>query len=111
MSSHATTGHGGASHGSLKSYLIGFVLSIILTVIPFVMVMNDSATKTTLIVVLALCAVVQIMVHLVYFLHLDRSSEQRWNVVALAFAVLIIAILVVGSLWVMLHLNYNLMSH
>ncbi|WP_413734888.1 cytochrome o ubiquinol oxidase subunit IV [Sodalis sp. RH21] len=109
--SHATTGQGGASHGSLKSYLTGFVLSIILTVIPFVMVMNGSASKTTLIVVLALCAIVQIMVHLIYFLHLDSTSEQRWNVVALAFAALIIAILVVGSLWVMWHLNYNLMSH
>jgi cytochrome o ubiquinol oxidase operon protein cyoD len=109
--SQTTTGHEGASHGSVKSYLIGFILSIILTVIPFAMVMNGSATKTTLIAVLTLCAVVQIVVHLIYFLHLDSSSEQRWNVVALAFAALIIVILVVGSLWVMLHLNYNLMIH
>ncbi len=109
--SQTTTGQGGASHGSLKSYLTGFVLSIILTVIPFAMVMNGSATKTTLIAVLVICAVVQIAVHLIYFLHLDSSSEQRWNVVAFVFAVLIIAILVVGSLWIMWYLNYNLMGH
>lgn len=109
--SHATTGQGGASHGSLKSYLIGFILSIILTVIPFAMVMNGSATKSTLIAVLVICAVVQILVHLVYFLHLNTSSEQQWNVVAFVFAVLIIAILVVGSLWIMWYLNYNLMGH
>ncbi|MEA9390794.1 cytochrome o ubiquinol oxidase subunit IV [Acerihabitans sp. TG2] len=109
--SQTTTGHGGASHGSLKSYLTGFVLSVILTLIPFIMVMNGSATKSTLIVVLVGCAVVQILVHLVYFLHLDSSSEQRWNVVALAFAALIITILVAGSLWIMWYLHYNLMIH
>ncbi|XBS70829.1 cytochrome o ubiquinol oxidase subunit IV [Acerihabitans sp. KWT182] len=111
MSHSSATGHGGASHGSLKSYLTGFVLSIILTVIPFAMVMNGSAAKSTLVAVLVICAVVQILVHLIYFLHLDSSSEQRWNVVAFVFAVLIIAILVVGSLWIMWYLNYNLMGH
>ncbi|TCV94396.1 cytochrome o ubiquinol oxidase subunit IV [Biostraticola tofi] len=109
--SHDTTGHAGASHGSLKSYLIGFVLSVILTLIPFLMVMNGSASKGVLLAVLVICAVVQIVVHLIYFLHLDSSSEQQWNLVALIFAVLIIAILVVGSLWIMWYLNYNLMGH
>ncbi|TKI06288.1 cytochrome o ubiquinol oxidase subunit IV [Martelella alba] len=111
MSSHSTTGHGGASHGSLKTYLTGFILSIILTVIPFGMVMSGSAAKETLIAVLVICAVVQIIVHLICFLHLDTSSEQRWNLVAFVFAVLIIFILVAGSLWIMWYLNHNLMSH
>ncbi|KHN90866.1 cytochrome o ubiquinol oxidase subunit IV [Pectobacterium actinidiae] len=52
---------------------------------------------------------VQILVHLVYFLHLNTSSEERWNVVALVFAVLIIAIVVVGSIWIMMSAHHNMM--
>lgn len=108
--SHASTGDTGASHGSYKSYLIGFIFSIILTVIPFAMVMQGSASESTLIAVLIVCAVVQILIHLVYFLHLSMSSGQQWNLIAFVFTMLIIAILVVGSLWIMWYLNYNLMG-
>lgn len=74
--SHSTTTHGGASHGSLKSYIIGFVLSVILTVIPFVMVMSGTASYTTTLLTVVGLAVVQIVVHLVYFLHMNTSSEE-----------------------------------
>ncbi|MGP4123327.1 MAG: cytochrome o ubiquinol oxidase subunit IV [Sodalis sp. (in: enterobacteria)] len=109
--SHASAGHTSTSHGSHKSYLIGFILSIILTVIPFGIVMQGSATETTLIAVLVICAVVQIILHLVYFLHLNTSSEQQWSLIAFIFTMMIIAILVVGSLWIIWHLNYNLMGY
>ena len=56
-------------------------------------------------------AVVQILVHMVYFLHLDRSSEQRWNVIVLAFTALILLIVVAGSLWIMHNMNVNMMAH
>ena len=56
-------------------------------------------------------AVIQIFVHLVYFLHMNTSSEERWNLIALAFTALIIAIVVVGSLWIMYNLNINMMVH
>ncbi|KYP95600.1 cytochrome C oxidase [Sodalis-like endosymbiont of Proechinophthirus fluctus] len=107
----ASAGHTDASHVSHKSYLIGFILSIILTVIPFTMVMQGSARESTLIAVLVICSVVQIIVHMVYFLHLNTSSEQQWSLIAFVFAMMIIAILVVGSLWIMWHLNHNLMCH
>ncbi len=107
--SHSTTTHGGASHGSLKSYIIGFVLSVILTVIPFVMVMSGTASYTTTLLTVVGLAVVQIVVHLVYFLHMNTSSEERWNLVALMFTAMIIAIVVVGSLWIMYNLNINMM--
>lgn len=107
--SHSPTDHAGASHGSAKSYLIGFILSVILTVIPFGMVMAGSASHNLLIAAVIGCAVVQIVVHLVYFLHLNTSSEQRWNVVALVFAILIIAIVVVGSIWIMMNAHHNMM--
>ena len=108
-SSHPTTTHGGASHGSLKSYLIGFILSVILTVIPFAMVMSGTASHTTILATVVGLAVVQIIVHLVYFLHMNGSSEERWNLVAFLFTTMIIAIVVVGSLWIMYNLNINMM--
>ncbi|MEJ2726659.1 MAG: cytochrome C oxidase subunit IV family protein, partial [Deltaproteobacteria bacterium] len=54
-------------------------------------------------------AVVQMLVHLHYFLHLNRSSAQRWNVLALLFTVLILCLFVGGSLWIMYNLNYRMM--
>ena len=108
--SHSVDNHG-ASHGSAKSYLIGFVLSLILTAVPFWMVMDGSASHTTVLATVVGMAVVQIFVHLVYFLHMNTSSEERWNLVALVFTVLIIAIVVVGSLWIMYNLNINMMVH
>lgn len=107
--SHSATSHGGASHGSLKSYMIGFILSVILTVIPFAMVMSDSASHSLIVGTVVASAVIQIVVHLVFFLHMNTSSEDRWNLVAFLFTVVIIFIVVVGSLWIMYNLNVNMM--
>ena len=104
--SHSTD-HSGASHGSVKTYMTGFILSIILTVIPFWMVMTGAASPA---VILAM-AVVQVLVHLVCFLHMNTKSDEGWNMTAFVFTVLIIAILVVGSIWIMWNLNYNMMMH
>ncbi|HDT6077820.1 MULTISPECIES: cytochrome o ubiquinol oxidase subunit IV [Aeromonas] len=108
--SHSVDNHG-ASHGSAQSYLVGFVLSIILTAIPFWMVMDGSFSHSATLMTVVGMAVVQIFVHLVYFLHMNTSSEERWNLTALVFTVLIIAIVVVGSLWIMYNLNINMMVH
>jgi len=109
--SHSTTGQGGASHGSVKSYLTGFILSIILTAIPFAMVMfgKGSFSHGAILGIVVATAVIQVFVHLVYFLHMNTSSEERWNLVALIFTALIIGIVVVGSLWIMHNLNLNMM--
>ena len=99
-----------ADHGSLKSYTIGFVLAVILTAIPFWLVMGkviDSSSKAGLIL-LALAAV-QIVVHMVYFLHMNSKSEGGWTLLALIFTVMIVVIMLAGSLWVMYHLNTNMM--
>lgn len=108
--SHSVNEHG-ASHGSVKSYMIGFILSIILTAIPFWMVMDGSASHGTILGVVLVCAVVQVLVHLVYFMHLDSKSEGGWNMVAIVFSAIIILIVVIGSLWIMWNLNYNMMAH
>lgn len=108
--SHSVDNHG-ASHGSVNSYMTGFLLSLILTAIPFWMVMDGSASHAMVLGTVVGMAVVQIFVHLIYFLHMNTSSEERWNLVALVFTVLIIAIVVVGSLWIMYNLNINMMVH
>lgn len=97
-------------HGSLKSYTIGFVLSVILTAIPFWLVMGKviDSSSTTGLILLGL-AVVQIVVHMVYFLHMNFRSEGGWTILALIFTVMVVVIMLAGSLWVMYHLNHNMM--
>jgi cytochrome o ubiquinol oxidase operon protein cyoD len=103
--------HGDASgHGTLKGYVTGFVLAVILTAIPFWLVMGDVLpdSQTTALAIMAL-AVVQIIVHMVYFLHMNTKSEGGWTMLALIFTVVLVVITLSGSLWVMYHLNHNMM--
>jgi len=100
---------GGAAHGSYRSYTLGFILALVLTGIPFILVMTAALPVTALLVTIGAFALVQIGVHLVFFLHLSRSSEQRWNIVVFAYTLIVLAILVGASVWIMYHLNYNMM--
>ena len=114
MSDHHTHGdshhHDNHDHGSLKSYAIGFILSVILTAIPFWLVMNKTITDTgTMGLVLLAFAAVQVVVHMVYFLHMNAKSEGGWNMMALIFTIMIVVIAMAGSLWVMYHMNTNMM--
>ena len=99
----------GASHGNTKQYTIGFILSVILTVIPFGMVMAGGFGRGILITVIAITAVAQVLVQLVYFLHMNSKSEGGWTMLALIFTVIVVVIALSGSLWVMYHLNTNMM--
>jgi len=119
MSAHDTThnhGHdehgddGHVSHSTLKGYATGFALAVILTVIPFWLVMAKVFDKssTTGMVLLAMGAV-QIVVHMIYFLHMNTKSEHGWSMLALIFTVMVVVIMMSGSLWVMYHLNHNMM--
>jgi cytochrome o ubiquinol oxidase operon protein cyoD len=104
-------GHGsGGFHATLKDYLTGFVLAAILTAIPFWLVMDKviPGAGMTVVVILAL-AVVQIVVHVIYFLHMNSRSEGGWSMLALIFTLVLVVIALAGSLWVMYHLNHNLM--
>ncbi|PUA17542.1 cytochrome o ubiquinol oxidase subunit IV [Glaciimonas sp. PCH181] len=102
--------HGGADHGTLKSYTTGFLLAVILTAIPFWIVLGKVFEKssTTALVVLALAAV-QVVVHMIYFLHMNTKSEGGWSMLALIFTIMLVVIMLSGSLWVMYHLNHNMM--
>jgi cytochrome o ubiquinol oxidase operon protein cyoD len=99
----------GVPHATLKGYLTGFILSVILTVIPFWMVMTKAlaSNDATTYIILAL-AVVQIFVHVIYFLHMNSSSEHGWNMLALIFTMVIVVIALAGSLWVMYHMHVNM---
>jgi len=108
---HAIHNPAGEAHGSLGAYLTGFALSVVLTAAAFWLVMSGVLTGSNAIVGVAGLAVVQIMVHLYYFLHMNSSSEQRWNVSAFAFTAVIIAIVVGGTLWVMYNANHLMMPH
>ena len=107
---HGHDVHASGSHGSLKDYVIGFVLSVILTAIPFWLVMSGTlhSASTTALVITAFAAV-QIVVHMVYFLHMTPKVEGGQNLMALIFTVVIVGIVLSGSLWVMYHLNQNMM--
>ena len=100
----------GDSHGSLRSYLIGFGLSVVLTAIPFWLVMSGApAGKSATILMIMALAVVQIVVHMIYFLHMNARSEGGWSMLALVFTLIVVGIALSGSLWVMYHLNLNMM--
>jgi cytochrome o ubiquinol oxidase subunit IV len=107
---HGHTAHSGDSHGSFGSYTAGFILSVLLTAAAFGVIMTGSLTGQSAVLAIAGLAFVQIIVHLVFFLHMNTSSAQRWNVMAFGFTVLTAVILIVGSLWIMHNVSMNMMS-
>jgi cytochrome o ubiquinol oxidase subunit IV len=107
--SEAAIDSAGASRGTIKSYLTGFVFSLILTAIPFAMVMTGAWSSGATLAGILGAGVSQILVHLYYFLHLNASSAARWNVLALIFTVLIMVLFVGGTIWIMHSLHYRMM--
>jgi cytochrome o ubiquinol oxidase operon protein cyoD len=102
--------------GSRLNYIIGFTLSLGLTLTAFWLVHKHVANghqypsdKFMVTAVMAL-AIVQLIVQLVYFLHLDRESKPRWNLGALLFMLMVLLIIVIGSLWIMSNLNYRMLG-
>ena len=102
--------HHAHDHGTMGQLMIGFALAAILTIIPFYLVMAEvDMARSTLVGIIMGLGAVQIVVHLVYFLHLKRSSEEGWNFFATIFAVIILVIVLACSLWVMHNMNENMM--
>jgi cytochrome o ubiquinol oxidase operon protein cyoD len=104
--------HHGAhdDHGSYASYMKGFVLSVILTAIPFAIVMlGGFESRTVTALVIMAFAIIQIIVHMVYFLHMNGHSEEGWTLLATIFTITVVVIALSGSLWVMYHLETNMM--
>jgi cytochrome o ubiquinol oxidase operon protein cyoD len=99
------------AHGSLKDYSIGFILSVILTAIPFWLIMTHQLAPGTAKFVIIGFAAVQVVVHMIYFLHMNSKSEGGWNLMALILTVILLFIVLTGSIWVMYHLDANMMPN
>ena len=92
----------------LKSYLTGFALALILTAVPFALVATSALPRLPTLMVIAVAAAIQVLVHLRYFLHLDLTTTPRENLLAIAFAAILILIMVGGSFWIMLDLHHRM---
>jgi cytochrome o ubiquinol oxidase operon protein cyoD len=97
-------------HATVKGYAIGFILSVVLTAIPFWLVMGQAlpSPRLTAFVILVFAAV-QMVVHMVYFLHMNAKVEGGWSLLSLTFTIALVVIMLAGSIWVMYHLNTNMM--
>jgi cytochrome o ubiquinol oxidase operon protein cyoD len=105
---HGHADHAASAHGSLKGYLTGFGLSVALTAVPFWLVMTGALPPQVTGLVVVGFAAVQIVVHMIYFLHMNGKAEGGWTILAMIFTVIIVVITLNGSLWVMSHLNTNM---
>ncbi|GGA36942.1 cytochrome o ubiquinol oxidase subunit IV [Paenibacillus physcomitrellae] len=101
---HAAVTHTDAeAHGSLKSYTLGFIISLVLTALPVAIVLGDLMDGVQKKVVLMLAGVLQLVVQLVFFMHLREERKPRYNLMSLALGLFILIIIVAGSMWIMLY--------
>lgn len=91
------------------NYLVGFVSALVLSAAAFWLVTSQIVDGAWLIAVLIGLAVLQLVVQLVFFLHVGSESRPRWNLTALLFMLIMLVVIVAGSLWIMNNLNYNMM--
>jgi cytochrome o ubiquinol oxidase operon protein cyoD len=94
---------------SAKPYLVGLALAVILTAIPFGLVATAALPRSATMIVIAVAAVLQIIVHLRFFLHIGLRSTPLENLLAMAFAAVLIVFMVGGTLWIMFDLHHRMM--
>ena len=94
----------------IQGYAIGLTLAVMLTAASFGVVYTDLIWGPAIPAALVALAVAQIGVHLVFFLHLTTAPDNTNNALALAFGVLIVTLIIAGSLWIMAHLNHNMVA-
>jgi len=99
-----------ASQNAFRSYTIGFVLSLVLTFIPYFMVTKQVFGASSLLVAIVFFGIAQLFVQVIFFLHLHPKSRPHWNIIVFVYTLVIVAFLVVGSLWIMHNLNTNMMG-
>jgi cytochrome o ubiquinol oxidase operon protein cyoD len=98
------------TRSGLRSYLVGLALAVALTVASFWALQTGLIWGPGIGVALGALAIAQMGVHLVFFLHITTGPDNTNNVLALAFGVLIVFLVVAGSLWIMAHLNHSMMA-
>lgn len=97
-----------SENGTLKSYVVGFVLSVLFTLAAYTLVIRHALTDKLIVGLIVAFALCQFMVQLIFFLHLGKETRPRWKLLVFIFMILIVAILVFGSLWIMSNLNYRM---
>jgi cytochrome o ubiquinol oxidase operon protein cyoD len=93
----------------VRGYLIGFALATLITCVSFFIAGTTLVWEPSIPIALFVLAIAQMGVHLVFFLHITTGDDNVNNILALAFGILIVVLLIVGSLWIMYHLNHNMM--
>ncbi len=95
------------AEGTFNGYLIGFILSLILTISAYFLTIKHSLSRNLLVVLIAVFAISQFFIQLIFFLHLFKDSKPRYRLLVFVFMICIVLILVGGSLWIMTNLNYD----
>jgi cytochrome o ubiquinol oxidase operon protein cyoD len=107
---HIAEGADSAGRSARTDYVRGFAIAAVLTAAAFTLVISHALGNTLLTVAAVMgLAVAQVVVHMVFFLHMNSRSEGGWNLLALLFTLLLVLIVLSGSIWVMYHLNTNMM--
>ena len=94
----------------MQSYVAGFIFSIILTLIPYYIVVNEKLTGDSLLFGLMGYAILQLVVQLVFFLHLGQEEGPKWNLISIIVMLAFMLIIGLGTLWIMKNLNYNIID-
>ena len=99
----------GGGRGSWHGYAIGYIAAALLTLGAFAIAQSGTLmTPASVVAGVVVLAIAQMLVHLIFFLHINTAPQQKTNIMALLLTLLIIAIVVIGSLWIMAHLNQNM---
>lgn len=98
---------GNPPHASARPYIIGFVLSVLLTIEAYILTTSQSFGTSTVIVIILVLAIVQLLVQLFFFLHLDRMVKAPWNILMFVFMAVVVATIVFASMWIMKNLDYG----
>ncbi len=98
-------------HGTLKSYITGFILSLGLTCLSFYITWQRSFSKRVMIYTLITLSLVQAAIQLIFFLHLGQEKKPHYFLFSFCFTVIILLAIVIGSIWIMNDLNFRMMPH
>lgn len=99
---HADTG--------ARDYVKGFIFSLVLTVIPFYFAWSQSLSESATYAILFGCAIVQVIVHFAYFLHMETKTEDgQWRMVTLLFSAIVVLIIIAASIWIIWSLHQQMM--
>ena len=98
-----------SEHRAVKHYVMGFILSIILTLSSYILVVERLLSYWPLISAIGGLAILQMIIQLFYFVHLDTESKPRWNLLSFLFMAMVVVLLVFGSLWIMISLDERVM--